>query len=651
MKNLKITALMLSVAIGMSCVMTPVSVLADETEVPEQTTEATETPETKETEATKATEKAKEPEVTEPSESVSETTETEPSVQNKENEETSPSESAPETAETEPSEETVPETSKETENTEETVPSESESSEPVETEPEGSTPSEDVTEGQKASRKRTNTVLSGSLGGNVTYSFDDTNGTLTISGTGGMLSYFDTPFNDFKDKVTKVVVKDGVTFIGASLFNGLRNLTSVSIPDSVITIDGWAFQDCIGLTEIRLPSNIDLINNGAFSGCTGLKSITIPGSSESRTLPDAFDGCTGLTSVTFLEGVSSIKINFKGCTGIKTVNLPKSVKEINKSFVDSKNITTVNYAGSEADWKKIVFVNNVNPFENLTINYQKELHTITVKKNIDNGTVKLSQYAGYTGDKITITVTPDPGYFYIGFKYEGSSDFHEENTIKIEDKDITLVFCFSGCVTHPIGYTLTNFPWEYEITNNASDGKGTVKCVGLSGTVLPDDPALYSVFGTTVIPATVMFDGVRYKVTAIAPNAFRGIKYIQNITIGANVTVIGNNAFYGCTGLTKVSGGAGVKTIGANAFARCPKLSSFTITSKVLYKIGTYAFAKDSKLKTINIKSTTKLTKKGVKKSLKSSKIKTVKVKKSKVGKYRKYFTKKNCGRKVKVKK
>ena len=93
----------------------------------------------------------------------------------------------------------------------------------------------------------------------------------------------------------------------------------------------------------------------------------------------------GLTSVTFLEGVSSIKINFKGCTGIKTVNLPKSVKEINKSFVDSKNITTVNYAGSEADWKKIVFVNNVNPFENLTINYQKELHTITVKKNIDNG--------------------------------------------------------------------------------------------------------------------------------------------------------------------------------------------------------------------------------------------------------------------------
>ena len=67
--------------------------------------------------------------------------------------------------------------------------------------------------------------------------------------------------------------------------------------------------------------------------------------------------------------------------------------------------------------------------------------------------------------------------------------------------------------------------------------------------------------------------------------------------------------------------------------------------------IGAYSFKSDSKLKTIYIKYTTKLTKKSVKKSLKGSKVKTVKVKKSKVKKYKKFFTKKNCGRKVKVKK
>ena len=52
MKHLKITSVLLSAAICMSFVMTPVMVTADETEVPEQTTEATEA-----TEATVATDK------------------------------------------------------------------------------------------------------------------------------------------------------------------------------------------------------------------------------------------------------------------------------------------------------------------------------------------------------------------------------------------------------------------------------------------------------------------------------------------------------------------------------------------------------------------------------------------------------------------
>ena len=53
----------------------------------------------------------------------------------------------------------------------------------------------------------------------------------------------------------------------------------------------------------------------------------------------------------------------------------------------------------------------------------------------------------------------------------------------------------------------------------------------------------------------------------------------------------------------------------------------------------------------MQVKKTTKLTKSGVKNSLKGSSVKTVKVKKSKVKKYKKIFKKKNCGKKVKVKK
>ncbi len=55
------------------------------------------------------------------------------------------------------------------------------------------------------------------------------------------------------------------------------------------------------------------------------------------------------------------------------------------------------------------------------------------------------------------------------------------------------------------------------------------------------------------IPATVTVRGVKYKVTKIADNAFKGNKKLKNVTIGSNVRSIGKNAFSGCTSLTKVT--------------------------------------------------------------------------------------------------
>ena len=134
------------------------------------------------------------------------------------------------------------------------------------------------------------------------------------------------------------------------------------------------------------------------------------------------------------------------------------------------------------------------------------------------------------------------------------------------------------------------------------------------------------------VPATITADGVKYTVTEIAPKAFYKNKKLKKVTVGSNI-----------------------RTIGAQAFSKCSKLKSVTI-GKNVKKIGAKNFAGSKKLKVLTVKST-KLTKKGVKNSLKGSRIKTVKVKvgakklnKKYVKKYKKYFTKKNCGRKVKVK-
>ena len=120
--------------------------------------------------------------------------------------------------------------------------------------------------------------------------------------------------------------------------------------------------------------------------------------------------------------------------------------------------------------------------------------------------------------------------------------------------------------------------------------------------------------------ATAVVGGATYKVTndAKATVIFaKGKKSAKNATVPASVTIKGKS--YAVTG------------IGANAF-------------------------KGAKAKTLVVRSK-KLTKKSVKGSLKGSKVKVVKVKvgskkvnKKYVKKYKKIFTKKICGKKVKVK-
>ena len=180
----------------------------------------------------------------------------------------------------------------------------------------------------------------------------------------------------------------------------------------------------------------------------------------------------------------------------------------------------------------------------------------------------------------------------------------------------------------------------YKVTDPATDGTGTVTFTGV-----------VTKKSSVSIPSTVEIKGSIYKVVRIGYKAFYKNTTIKTLSIGSNVKYIDSYAFYGCKNLTKVSGGKNLLSIGTKAFAYCKKLKSFSLSSAVLNKIGPYTFQKDKKLKTITIKQTTKLTKAGVKKSLKGSKVKKIKVKKSKVKAYKKIFKKSNSGRSVKVKK
>ena len=121
----------------------------------------------------------------------------------------------------------------------------------------------------------------------------------------------------------KVRGNDGVEYIvaslGASCFEGCKNLTSITIPSSVTSLGEGCFSACSRLTSITIPSSVTSLGLSCFSGCSGLTSITIP-SSVTSLGESCFEGCSGLTSITIPSSVTSLGAwCFYDCKNLETV--------------------------------------------------------------------------------------------------------------------------------------------------------------------------------------------------------------------------------------------------------------------------------------------------------------------------------------------
>ena len=167
----------------------------------------------------------------------------------------------------------------------------------------------------------------------------DSDGTLTISGSGAMKNYdynrdnntTTTPWDSKRGEITKAVIEGGVTSIGDNVFSGCANLESVDLSkaSSLKTI-GSSFYDCTKLDGVELYEGLETIGGSAFNHCTSLGSIHIP-STVTEIGSWCFESCTSLSKVTFAAGSQLTTIQgaaFIYCGNLKTITIPKSVKEI-----------------------------------------------------------------------------------------------------------------------------------------------------------------------------------------------------------------------------------------------------------------------------------------------------------------------------------
>lgn len=167
----------------------------------------------------------------------------------------------------------------------------------------------------------------------VTWSFDKSSGTLTISGSGAMADYTvngsgdDRPWKDYAESITKVQISEGVTSLGKSAFQNLTALRETNIPASITQLGDHIYRGDASLTTVNwakgftAPKITDTDSNASkysgtyvptsmFDGCTSL------GANQelSAWLPESFTGvgCAAFRGTAF-------KVDFEKWTNLSYI--------------------------------------------------------------------------------------------------------------------------------------------------------------------------------------------------------------------------------------------------------------------------------------------------------------------------------------------
>ncbi len=224
---------------------------------------------------------------------------------------------------------------------------------------------------------------SGQCGASAKWTLD-TDGTLTISGTGAMYDYDfigernPAPWcaNGLNNRVRTVVVKKGITELGYNAFTECGELKKVTLPSGLKRIGSCAFIDCFSLPELTIPATVTTIESNAFTNCNSIKTLTLPGGLKeigdaacsqmgslssvtlgkgiTRLSPYMFNMCYALTSVTVPEGVTDIgSCAFRYCESLQTLRLPASLKTVGEAASSGTSIADVYFAGTAAQWNAL----------------------------------------------------------------------------------------------------------------------------------------------------------------------------------------------------------------------------------------------------------------------------------------------------------
>ena len=405
--------------------------------------------------------------------------------------------------------------------------------------------------------------LSEAAAGDVTWNFDAATGTLTIGGTGAMADYEQTsggqttaPWVFLSDKMTRVIIGEGVTKVGSNAFAGCTALNDVFVKGAKTLTIGTAAFDATKTPAIYVPTGQEAAYQTAWSAYAGSIGEYMNCGADAMAVYDAATKTLTICGKgAMTDFASAADQPWKALQGeVQTVSFEPFITAIGaNAFSGCSALTAANIEG----------------------------RGVTIADGAFDGNA--------TGRRIFVPAQAIAGYgesAYAADIYSAGQCGAEGSDVSWELNAKTMALSISGTGAMADYANANSVPWismRDKITS-ATIAEGVTSVGG------------YAFYNCSSMATVTIPDGV----TSIGSTAFSNCTALTDITLPAGLTTIGNYAFYNCSNLASVSIPATVTTIGYGAFRNCSKLESITLPAGVT-TIGDDAFRYCSKLAEVNI--------------------------------------------------
>ena len=202
---------------------------------------------------------------------------------------------------------------------------------------------------------------SGTFGENLSWSFDEETGVLTITGSGAMPSAgsnSQVPWSHLSKLIRSVDIKEGVTSICGYAFYGCTALETLEFPNTLNALGNYAFNDCRALKKVDLSrTTVTNINYCAFGSCAALETVEFPDTLAAIS-DRAFENCRELQAVKLSENLTKLgKSAFSGCSSLTSVDLSQTAVTAidNNAFASCSKLETVLLPETLSDLGNFVF--------------------------------------------------------------------------------------------------------------------------------------------------------------------------------------------------------------------------------------------------------------------------------------------------------